>query len=849
MIEASLAHSYDPRPPNAGLLADYPVAEPGYDEMCAAPGLLRPHWLEMVKILEALGGAELERRHGEVQRLLQSDGVTYNTYDDPHGSQRLWLVDNIPLLMTGEEWSELAAGLAQRSRLLNALLADLYGPRMAIRQGWLPPELVFAHPGFLPPCHRSLPEDRRWLVFHGVDLARGPDGVIRVYGDRAQSPSGAGYTLENRIILARALPMLYRDAPLRRLASFLETERATLAGLARHNPENPHVVLMTPGPSSPVYFEHAYLANYLSLSLVEGEDLLVRDGRVWLKTLGGLRPVDVILRRVADDLCDPLELRGDSLQGVPGLLQAVRGGHVTLANALGSGMVENPGLAVFLPSLCRELLGEDLKLPSLPTWWCGAPEDRDHVLAHLDRLVVRSILPGGPHWEGDRLDEKGRERLIDQIRTAPHLFVGQESPPLSTAPVLEDGRLVPRPVMLRGFVVAEDDGYRVMPGGLARVSSGLDTLQAALQKGGISKDWWVLAPTPQRHVSLLRQAYGPIVVTRDGTDLPSRVADNLFWLGRYSERLDSTARLLREAFGRLLEWEQDNTDERCLDDLLDALDISVPPVAESPRARFFALRQELLNLIVDAEHPGGLPMLFAGMFRTGRAVRNHLGDDSWRLLNRLQNSIQDPPSGLGARQARELLEDDLMLTAAFCGLNYETMPHHQGWLFFDIGRYLERVLRTLELFHLAFISARNPGLPLWEVVLTITDNLTAYRRRYRSALHPTAIIDLLLFDTDNPRSVGYQLRRLQRNVGRLHRPESSPYRNAEERLILEAFTTLQLADIEALSTLSHDSTSSSVELTRLLEAIHKPLKGLSDALTHSHFSHAEVPRQLIAMQP
>ncbi len=644
--------------------------------------------------------------------------------------------------------------------------------------------------------------------------------------------------------------MIYRDAPLLRLASFLETERATLTRLAPHNPENPHVVLLTPGPNSPVYFEHAYLANYLSLSLVEGEDLVVRDGRVWLKTLGGLRPVDVILRRVADDLCDPLELRGDSLLGVPGLLQAVRGGHVALANALGSGIVENPGLAAFLPLLCRHLLGEDLKLPSLP----------DLVVRQSGRSQLRLGQPGSIWWcaRSCRTDRTGKAlgwtsriaRATDRTDSSPpHLFVGQESPPLSTAPVLEEGRLVPRPVMLRGFVVAEDDGYRVMPGGLARVSSGLDTLQAALQKGGISKDWWVLAPTPQRHVSLLRQAYGPIVVTRDGTDLPSRVADNLFWLGRYSERLDGTARLLREAFGRLLEWEQDNTDERCLDDLLDALEIPVPPVAESPRARFFALRQELLNLIVESEHPGSMQALFGGMLRTGRAVRNHLGDDSWRLLNRLQQIIQDTPAGLGVRQARELLEEELMLAAAFCGLNYETMPHHQGWLFFDIGRYLERVLRTLELFDLAFITARNPGLPLWEVVLTITDNLTAYRRRYRSALHPTAIIDLLLFDTDNPRSVGYQLRRLQRNVGRLHRPESSPYRNAEERLILEAFTTLQLADIEALATLTHDSTSSSVELTRLLEAIHKPLSGLSDALTHSHFSHAEIPRQLITMQP
>ena len=849
MSEAAVAFSDPPQLPGDRLFSDYPVAATGYDEMYSAPGILRPHWQDMARFLEGVGGVELERRYREIQRLLQADGVTYNTYDDPHGSQRHWLLDPVPLLMTGEEWTGLAAGLEQRSRLLNALLADLYGPRLAIRHGWLPPELVYAHPGFLPACHQALPSNGRWLIFHGVDLARGPDGVFRAYGDRVQSPSGAGYTLENRIILARALPMLYRDAPLRRLASFLETERATLTRLARHRSENPHVVLLTPGPSSPVYFEHAYLANYLSLSLVEGEDLVVRDGRVWLKTLGGLRPVDVILRRVLDTFCDPLELRGDSLFGVPGLLQAVRNGHVALANALGSSLVENPGLAVFLPLLCRQLLGEDLQLPSLPTWWCGHRADCDYVLTHLDSLVVRSILPASPYWEGGQLDAAARGQLRDRIQAAPHLFVAQAPALLSTAPVLEDGRLTPRPVMLRGFVVAEDQGYRVMPGGLARVSSGLDTLQAALQKGGISKDWWVLAPTPQRHVSLLRQAYGPIVVTRDGSDLPSRVADDLFWLGRYVERLDGTSRLLREALGRLLEWEQDNTDERCLDDLFEALDILVPPVAESPRARFFALRQALLELIISAEPVGSVQTIVSGLLRTGRAVRNHLGDDIWRLLNRLQQQLQELPSDLGARQARELLEEELMLVAAFSGLNNETMPHHQGWLFFDIGRYLGRVLRTLDLFKLAFITARNPGLPLWEVVLTITDNLTAYRRRYRSALHPTAIIDLLLFDEGNPRAVGYQLRRLHRHIGRLQPPSGSPYRSAEERLILEAITTLQLADIPALATLSHDSARSSAELTRLLDAVRAPLLGLSDALTHSHFSHAEVPQQLITMRP
>lgn len=850
MIEAaSLAYPDPANIPGNPLFDAYPVPTSGYDEMWAAPGIPRPHWQALLRFLEEIGGVELKRRHGEIQRLLQADGVTYNSYGDPHGNAQRWLVDPIPLLMTGEEWTGLAAGLEQRSRLLNALLADLYDRRVVIRQGWLPPELVYAYPGFLHPCHQSLPAGHRWLIFHGVDLARGPDGVFRVYADRAQAPAGAGYTLENRITLARALPMLYRDAPLRRLASFLETERATLAKLARHNPENPHMVLLTPGPNSPVYFEHAYLANYLSLSLVEGEDLLVRDGRIWLKTLGGLRPVDVILRRVADAACDPLELRGDSLLGVPGLLQAVRGGHVALANALGSSLVENPGLAAFLPLLCRRMLDEELKLPSLPTWWCGEPSGREQVFAHLEQLVVQSILPQQPRWEGARLTASARAELRDRIRAAPHLYIAQELLPLSTAPVFENGQLTPKPILLRGFTVADGEGYRVMPGGLARVSSGLDTLQAAVQTGGISKDWWVLAPTPQKHVSLLRQSYGPIFVTRDGDDLPSRVADNLYWLGRYSERLDGTARLLREAFGRLLEWEQDNTDERCLDDLLDALEIETPAVAESPRARFFLLRQALLDLILNAEHEGGLRAILEGMLRTGRAVRNHLGDDSWRLLNRLQRHIQEPPAELSARQAREVLEEDSMLIAAFCGLNNETLPHHQGWLFLDIGRYLERVLRTLDLFQLAFITARNPGVPLWEVVLTITDNLTTYRRRYRSALHPAAIIDLLLFDEGNPRAVGYQLQRLQRHIGRLQPGNGSPYRSAEERLILEATTALQLADIEALAGLTQQSTQANAELSRLLKALERPLAELSDALTHSHFSHAEVPRQLIAMKP
>ncbi|NJN46546.1 MAG: circularly permuted type 2 ATP-grasp protein, partial [Candidatus Competibacteraceae bacterium] len=638
-------------------------------------GDLRPHWRELVASLEAMGMDTLERRGEEVQRLLQENGVTYNVYDAPRDAQRPWAVDPIPLLITSEEWAVIETGLEQRARLLNLLLADLYGPHSVIRQGLLPAELIYAHPGFLRSCHQSLAEGQRWLIFHAVDLGRLPDGSFRVLGDRTQSPSGAGYALENRIILARALPNLYRDAPLRRLASFLEAERATLASLAYRNHEQPHVVLLTPGPLNESYFEHAYLANYLSLSLVEGEDLAVRDGRVWLKTLGGLRPVDVILRRVADDYCDPLELRGDSLLGTPGLLQAVRCGGVAIANALGGGIVENAGLMAFLPSLCRHLLGEDLLLPSIDTWWCGTAEDCRYVLEHLSELTIRSILTGQEPWSGALLDKQSKDNLIAQIKANPHLFVGQSTVDLSTAPCLEDSQIVPRPIMLRGFAVAVEDGYRVMPGALARVSPGLDDLRVSVQKGGISKDLWVLAEAPQKHVSLLRQAYGPVVATRDGSDLPSRVADNLYWLGRYGERLDGALRLLREALGQLLELQEQDDADHCLEDLLTVLSPPEEQTVLANRSRFFTFRRQLLFLLTDQQAVGSVPHTLAGMLRTGRAVRDHLGEDSWRILNRLHQRVQQTSPGLTAREARESLEGHLTLSAAFAGLNNETIPH------------------------------------------------------------------------------------------------------------------------------------------------------------------------------
>ncbi|MEO0588777.1 MAG: circularly permuted type 2 ATP-grasp protein, partial [Planctomycetota bacterium] len=366
----------------------------------------------------------------------------------------------------------------QRARVLNMVLADLYGPQRLLTEGLLPPELVFAHPHFLRPCHGiAVPGDQH-LILYAADLARNPDGSWWVVNDRTQAPSGAGYALENRVVLSRMLPGLFRDCGVRRLATFFARLRENLMRLAPTASDNPRIVVLTPGPYNETYFEHAYIARYLGFPLVEGGDLTVRDNQVFLKTLGGLLRVDVILRRVDDTFCDPLELRGDSMLGVAGLVQAAAAGQVTIANPLGSGAVDGPALTAFIPALCRALLGEELKLPSVASWWCGQPSELDYVLDNLDGLVVKPAFPGlddGPVF-GSHLSKASREDLAERVKARPHHFVGQESVALSTAPVWRDGALTTRHVMLRAFVCATKDGYEVMPGGLVRGSAASDSM-------------------------------------------------------------------------------------------------------------------------------------------------------------------------------------------------------------------------------------------------------------------------------------------------------------------------------------------------------------------------------------
>ncbi|MEA3277851.1 MAG: circularly permuted type 2 ATP-grasp protein [Pseudomonadota bacterium] len=547
-----------------------------FDEMRDPAGELRSHWQYLLGAVHALGPRGIEERRREARRLIRDNGVTYNVYGDAQGISRPWNLDLIPLLVRSDEWAVIERGLMQRAELLNQVLLDLYGPRDLIRKGLLPAELIDAYAGYLLPCHGIRVAGDRPLVHYAADLTRAADGSWCVVGDRAQNPSGAGYALENRMVLSHVLPSLFRDSHVHRWAGFFRSMRRTLTRLAPRRDDHARVAVLTPGRSNEAHFEHAYLANYLGYNLVQGGDLSVRDGALWLRTLGRLEPIHVVLRRVDDGWCDPLELQEDSLLGVPGLVQAARNGKVTLANALGSGVLEHPGLAAFLPTLCQQLLGEDPLLAGIPTYWCGDPRNLEFVLDNLVNLVLKPVSgpSSGQRLVGNKMEAAELAKLVDEIRSEPRHYVARAQINPSTSPALIGGRFEPRPTVLRSFLVSEEDGYAVIPGGLSRLGLSSETPVVSHQLGGIAKDTWVLASEPERQESLIVSTdHAAPAVVRE-SEVSSRVADNLFWIGRYAERAEGLVRLLRISIFKLSErasfWLNDDG-AGCVKSLLEAV--------------------------------------------------------------------------------------------------------------------------------------------------------------------------------------------------------------------------------------------------------------------------------------
>jgi uncharacterized circularly permuted ATP-grasp superfamily protein/uncharacterized alpha-E superfamily protein len=806
-----------------------------YNEFAPDGVTPRPYWSAFINSLQDLGPDELVRRWERAERRIRENGVTYNVYTDPKGANRPLAIDPIPLLIPPEEWRVIEAGIVQRAQLLDLLLYDIYGPRQLIRNGDLPAALLYANPAFLRPLTGLAVPQRCHLHLLGVDLARSPDGRWWVLADRTQSPSGTGYALQNRMIVADVLPEAFRTANVRRLASFFRSQREVLLGLAHC--DHPRAVLLTPGPYNETYFEHSFLARYLGLTLAEGSDLTVRDRRVYLKTVEGLQPVHVILRRVDDSFCDPLELRGDSFLGVAGLVDAVNAGNVVVANALGSGVIETAAIMPFLPGLARKLLGEPLKLPSVATWWCGQDYALDWVLNHLDSVVVKPAFPlrGMEPIFGAGLSSGEKQRISEQIRSRPFEYVAQEQVALSTAPVWDQGRLYPRSLVLRTYVLNTSSGWIAMPGGLVRVSDAEGQV-VSMQRGGRSKDAWVLWDGPVDTFSMLRPRNQQVQLQHAPADLPSRTADHLFWLGRYAERSESIARLLRCLMTRVRRANYTELD--CLFRLHGCFDSPHSTLPKDRQATARDLEDELVSLMSDVERTDSLAFNLSELHRVGGNVRERLSADMSRLVVALAESARTESYMLFVEYSA-VLNGCLELLSAFSGMERENITRGPGWLFLSLGRRLERAIYAVRQLRELTSGLDEKSWPLLEFLLEVADSSMTYRSRYFTTLQPIAVLDVLMADEHNPRSLIFQMAHL----ADLHKklPRHSP---ADQQTIQQAVALLRGLDLERLEfplpgndrPTGHCDGQSQID--RSLGTIQKLLPSWADNISLTYFDHA-----------
>jgi uncharacterized circularly permuted ATP-grasp superfamily protein/uncharacterized alpha-E superfamily protein len=806
-----------------------------YDESSADGVTPRPHWTHLMESLRAIGPEELERRWARAERRIRENGITYNIYGDPLGASRAWKIDIVPLLIPADEWRYIEAGIIQRAQLLSLLLEDLYGEQDLLAHGHFPAALLYANPAFLRPLVGVRVPAHSYLHMLAVDLARSPDGQWWVLADRTQAPSGSGYALENRIIVADVLPDLFRTSNVLRLAPFFRAQREALTNLAQR--DNPRIVLLTPGPLNETYFEHSYIARYLGFTLVQGKDLTVRNRRVHLKTVDGLEKVDVILRRVDDSFCDPLELRGDSLLGVPGLVDAIVAGNVKVANALGSGLIETAAIMPFLPGLSTRLLGEKLKLPSVATWWCGQPYALDWVLDHLDSVVVKPAFPssGMEPVFGAELPFAEKGKFAERLRIRPHEYVAQEQVALSTAPVWDNGCLNSRSVVLRTYVLNTGSGWIAIPGGLVRVAEAEGSV-VSMQRGGHSKDAWVLWDSPVDTFSMLRPRNEPVELRRVPRVVPSSVADNAFWLGRYVERAENIARILRAMIPRIRRAEEAELGclirlHRCLESRHSKL-----PKAKHRRPTSGELEQEVSSLLTDPKRPDSLACTLSEVYRTGGTIRERLSADMMFLIGQLRDSIQIG-SSTPFLEYPGMLTDCLELLSAFSGMERENINRSLGWIFMTIGRRLERAIYLTRQLREITTPLTEQDWLLLDSLLEVADSSMTYRTRYYTTLQPLAVLDVLMADETNPRSLDFQLSHLADLYQKL--PRHLP---ADLKAMRAALALLRSFDLRKVKyPLSSAAANGSDGITRLASFL-RELEGLlpswSNNLSSRYFSHA-----------
>ncbi|MEO6356432.1 MAG: circularly permuted type 2 ATP-grasp protein [Ferruginibacter sp.] len=829
-----------------------------YDEMLGKDGNLRPHWDAFFKSLNQLGSGELQNRNSEIARLLKENGVTYNIYNNSKSDNRDWNMDAVPFLISKEEWEITEAALIQRASLLNLLLQDIYGEQKLIKNGIIPLELVYNHTGFLRQCAGIKLPGKHSLVLYSADMARSPDGKLWIISDRTQAPSGSGYALENRTVMTRVLPELFSGLKVRHLSPYFDTMSNSLNELGARHHQNPRIVILTPGPGNETYFEHSYLSSNLSYTLVQGHDLMVKHNFVWLKTLSGLEKVDVIIRRVDDIYCDPLELKPDSQLGVAGLLQVIRSGNVSIANPPGSSILENPGLMPFLQNISKYFFGTGLLMPTIASWWCGQPKEMKYVLNNIQSLVIKRIYRGtsrSTSIDGARLSGSALNELKQKIHKYPFLYVGQEKIGLSSTPSLVNGKMEAHKTIFRSFLVSNGDSYTAMAGGLSRTSSDALNFIVSNQSGGQSKDTWIISPEPAQSIILPKKFAEKITAATNGGVLPSNTAENLFWVGRYTERLLGNARFHRTviqtiAEGNRLMMDTDVQAEQVLLKALTHYTFTYPGfIDEEDKDNEEKLKQpwpELRDILFNEKRVGSLKYDFVLFIRAVHAVRDHWSTDTWRVLRGMEEAfatIKDHTT-TGHLKMQHILDSLVTSVVAFIGLNRESISREQGWLMLDMGRKIEQCLLLTNMLR-ATLVIKNDDLvdyKLQEAVLVSNECLVNFRYKYRSLIQLPLVLDLMIFDPNNPRALLYQLDRLKKSLANLPKTTETTLA-AHDLFIIDAYQLIHSASKEKLS-LQDEAAGQYLNLDAFLSDMYDILSGIQSAVSKTYFIHAQSQKQL-----
>ena len=817
--------------------------ESSFDEVFDAQCNVRPHWNDIINGLESAGIKQLEQKQLEIDWRLEDNGVTYNIYNDPEGNNRRWNLDPIPLVLTDTEWEEISKGLKQRAKLLNLIFKDLYTEQRLIKEGIVPAEIIFAHKSFIPEVFNFENKDYYSMRFYATDISRGPDGKFWVINDRTQSPSGLGYAIENRLTMNSVSNDLYPNVEILKMAKFIEGFKNMLKSLSSTNQDNPLIALLTPGPLNETYFEHSYISSFLDLNLVQGEDLLVKNNQLWLKSLNGLRRVDTLIRRVDSQYCDPLELRNDSKLGVAGLVNVIRKDNLSMINPIGVGILENIGLNPFMKNIAKYLLDEELILPQIATWWCGQKKELNFVLENIQNLIIKKIDKTDDieiHF-ANRLNEKELNLLIEKIKKNPHYYVGQEIIDFSTTPSFSKGKVEPRNTVIRSFSYLHENEYHVMPGGLIRVSPTKDSLVVSNQKGGTSKDLWILGKSEDFEGNNIFKNRSFIDSRLE--NISTKRAENLFWLGRYLTRAITTARMIRFNLKNMLNLNRydDNNNSKKTSGILNLalthLTMSYPGFLDEKNTLPL---KEIISLIKDKNRIGTLSFTISMLSNLNASVKNLLTMEAWRIYEKMQKEWNNYNKREFLTNKDHIGELDKLLIylMAYRELIDESIFKEQGLILYDIGCKIEisqllisklRSLLTLKLDKLIEYDVLDSMLNSYE-------SYNSYRAYYKSSLDLENVLDFLIFNTKYPKSLIYIINQLLSDLKELPKNANSPHLSSFEEPVFKVFSMITLTTTQKLLD-TEDDDYVYKKLDEFLSVLSDLLTQTSEELTKTYFSH------------